>query len=169
MLAIRMKPIVSGLAFLAVFVLGAAFGVFGASRVFMRGLEPNMYTDFENSFLRVANADGTPKSPETIVSSAKHLLTMDIINIGQMYPRFRDTGGRDAVVMYFKRINANRATLQPGNDQWTAEADRVRACVIRFATDNKRAAECLNSCSRINYEIGDAQTGKITRSVPCKP
>lgn len=59
----RVKHIVLGLAFLAVFAFGAALGAFGASRVFMRGLEPNMYSYLENDFFRVADADGTPKSP----------------------------------------------------------------------------------------------------------
>lgn len=164
-----MKYILLGTALVVVFVLGLVLGAFGTSRVYMRGLEPNMYMGLENDFLRVADADGTPKSPEAIARSAKYVLALDSINTGKMYPRFRDQGIRDGVVMYFKRIDANRATLQPGNDQWTAEAERVRACVIKFAKDNKGATECLNACSRINYEIGDAQTGKITRSVACKP
>jgi hypothetical protein len=165
----RVKHIVLGLAFLAVFAFGAALGAFGASRAFTRDLETNMSVDLENAFLRVAKPDGTPRSPDMIVRNAENNLAMTTINTGKLYPEFRREGSRDAVVMYFKRIDANRAGLQPGNDQWTAEADRVRACVIKFANDNKGATECLNSCSRINYEIVDAQTGKITRSVPCKP
>jgi hypothetical protein len=148
---------------------GALAGAIGASRVYMRGLESNMYTDFKNDFFRIADADGTPKSPEAVADYAKRLLTMDIINTGKLYPRFRDPAIRGGVVKYFKYIDAKHAAFQAGNDQYMAEADRVRACVIKFANDNKGATECLNACSRINYEIGDAQTGKITRSIPCKP
>lgn len=152
------------------FVAGVVLGAFGATRVFTSGLEGKMYQPFENALLRVANSDGSPKSSEAIVRSARHVLAMETVNTGKMYPVFRDKGIRDAIVMYFKRIDANRAGLQPDNSgEWEAEADRVRACVVKFATDNKQATECLNSCSRINYEIGDAQTGKITKSVACKP
>lgn len=165
----RVKHIVLGLAFLAVFAFGAALGAFGASRVFMRGLEPNMYSYLENDFFRVADADGTPKSPEAVADYAKRILTLDIINTGKLYPRFRDPGIRGGVVKFFKYIDANRAALQAGNVQQMAEADRVRACVVKFATDNKQAMECLDSCSRINYEIGDSRTGKITKSIPYKP
>jgi hypothetical protein len=169
-MANRTKVIISGIVlFLLGGVLGALAGASGARHVYMRGLEPNMYMGLENDFLRVADADGTPKSPEAIADYAKRILTMDIINTGMLYPRFRDKGIRDGVMKYFKYIDANRAALQAGNDQQMAEADRVRACVIKFANDNKGATECLNACSRINYEIGDSQTGKITKSVACKP
>jgi hypothetical protein len=154
----------------ALFVLGLLLGALGTTRAFTSGREATMYRPFESALLRVANPDGAPKSPETIVRSARHVLAMETVNTGKMYPAFRNKDIRDALVAAFKRIDANRAALQLDNaGEWEAEADRVRACVIKFAKDNKGATECLNACSRINYEIGDAQTGKISRSVPCKP
>ncbi len=169
-MAVRAKTVLLGaILFVLGVVLGAWLEASLISRAFTRDLETNMSVDLENAFLRVAKADGTPRPPDIIVRNAENNLAMATINTGKLYPEFRREGTRDAVVMCFRRIDANRAGLQPGNDLWTAEADRVRACVIRFAADNKQAAECLSSCSRINYEIGDARTGKITRSIPCKP